>query len=299
MRVHKPSASQAPLDLRLSAQVVCTSPVQPLLCSIAQAPGSDLAVSLAFSACIKALQGLVVLSSPWGPPWMCRYGVGKWRLIQKDEDYGPILTNRSNVDLKVSFHCCMVQVQCRWVATLPESCATCCCFGAAALLVSTAQATGHGCAALPGAAACSQHSQRGLWVVRERRTPLCAASCSAQQAGTSMASLLSLQDKWRNLNMDSIKNKKRDVAGDGGEGGLLDDDDFLVGLDSCSAWRLLWVPASCGLLTARLWSEALPCCSLCAHALLLALALVALGCPRGGPLVGALVHAMLCSSFPA
>ena len=66
-----------------------------------------------------------------------------------------------------------------------------------------------------------------------------------------MASLPPLQDKWRNLNMDSIKNKKRDVAGDGGEGGLLDDDDFSVRLDSGSAWRLVWVPASSELLTAR------------------------------------------------
>ena len=32
-----------------------------------------------------------------------RYGVGKWRLIQKDESCGPVLANRSNVDLKV--HC--------------------------------------------------------------------------------------------------------------------------------------------------------------------------------------------------
>ena len=32
----------------------------------------------------------------------CRYGIGKWRLIQKDEDYGPQLVSRSNVDLKVS-----------------------------------------------------------------------------------------------------------------------------------------------------------------------------------------------------
>lgn len=30
-----------------------------------------------------------------------RYGVGKWRLIQKDESCGPVLANRSNVDLKV------------------------------------------------------------------------------------------------------------------------------------------------------------------------------------------------------
>ena len=48
---------------------------------------------------------------------MCRYGVGKWRLIQKDEDYGPILTNRSNVDLKVRSHCCVVQVPCRWAGS--------------------------------------------------------------------------------------------------------------------------------------------------------------------------------------
>ena len=31
---------------------------------------------------------------------MCRYDVGKWRHIQKDEVFGPILKNRSNVDLK-------------------------------------------------------------------------------------------------------------------------------------------------------------------------------------------------------
>ena len=30
-----------------------------------------------------------------------RYGIGKWRLIQKDEAYGPQLVSRSNVDLKV------------------------------------------------------------------------------------------------------------------------------------------------------------------------------------------------------
>lgn len=30
-----------------------------------------------------------------------RFGVGKWRLIQKDEILGPQLINRSNVDLKV------------------------------------------------------------------------------------------------------------------------------------------------------------------------------------------------------
>lgn len=28
------------------------------------------------------------------------YGVGKWRLIQKDDACGPVLANRSNVDLK-------------------------------------------------------------------------------------------------------------------------------------------------------------------------------------------------------
>ena len=33
-------------------------------------------------------------------PGMCRYEVGKWRHIQKDEVFGPILKNRSNVDLK-------------------------------------------------------------------------------------------------------------------------------------------------------------------------------------------------------
>lgn len=32
----------------------------------------------------------------------CRYGIGKWRLIQKDDSYGPQLVSRSNVDLKVS-----------------------------------------------------------------------------------------------------------------------------------------------------------------------------------------------------
>jgi len=31
----------------------------------------------------------------------CSYGVGKWRLIQKDDVCGPVLANRSNVDLKV------------------------------------------------------------------------------------------------------------------------------------------------------------------------------------------------------
>jgi len=30
----------------------------------------------------------------------CRYEVGKWRHIQKDSEFGPILKNRSNVDLK-------------------------------------------------------------------------------------------------------------------------------------------------------------------------------------------------------
>jgi hypothetical protein len=37
-------------------------------------------------------------------PWHAadRFGVGKWRLIQKDETLGPELVNRSNVDLKVS-----------------------------------------------------------------------------------------------------------------------------------------------------------------------------------------------------
>lgn len=30
----------------------------------------------------------------------CRYDVGKWRHIQKDEVFGPVLKNRSNVDLK-------------------------------------------------------------------------------------------------------------------------------------------------------------------------------------------------------
>jgi hypothetical protein len=34
-----------------------------------------------------------------------RYGVGKWRLIQKDEAFGPKLINRSNVDLKVASSC--------------------------------------------------------------------------------------------------------------------------------------------------------------------------------------------------
>lgn len=29
-----------------------------------------------------------------------RHGVGKWRMIQKDTSCGPILANRSNVDLK-------------------------------------------------------------------------------------------------------------------------------------------------------------------------------------------------------
>ncbi len=30
----------------------------------------------------------------------CRYEAGKWRHIQKDTEFGPILKNRSNVDLK-------------------------------------------------------------------------------------------------------------------------------------------------------------------------------------------------------
>ena len=30
----------------------------------------------------------------------CRYEAGKWRHIQKDNELGPILKNRSNVDLK-------------------------------------------------------------------------------------------------------------------------------------------------------------------------------------------------------
>jgi myb proto-oncogene protein len=34
-----------------------------------------------------------------------RYGPGKWRAIQKDPKYGPFLTQRSNVDLKVRFAC--------------------------------------------------------------------------------------------------------------------------------------------------------------------------------------------------
>ena len=32
---------------------------------------------------------------------LCSYGIGKWRLIQKDDTCGPVLANRSNVDLKV------------------------------------------------------------------------------------------------------------------------------------------------------------------------------------------------------
>ena len=32
---------------------------------------------------------------------LCRYGVGKWLQIQKDDALGPQLINRSNVDLKV------------------------------------------------------------------------------------------------------------------------------------------------------------------------------------------------------
>lgn len=31
-----------------------------------------------------------------------KYGPGKWRAIQKDSKFGPCLTSRSNVDLKVS-----------------------------------------------------------------------------------------------------------------------------------------------------------------------------------------------------
>jgi hypothetical protein len=30
-----------------------------------------------------------------------KYGPGKWRAIQKDSKFGPCLTSRSNVDLKV------------------------------------------------------------------------------------------------------------------------------------------------------------------------------------------------------
>lgn len=32
---------------------------------------------------------------------VARYGVGKWRAIQKDEEFGDALKSRSNVDLKV------------------------------------------------------------------------------------------------------------------------------------------------------------------------------------------------------
>jgi myb proto-oncogene protein len=32
-----------------------------------------------------------------------KYGPGKWRAIQKDSKFGPCLTSRSNVDLKVRF----------------------------------------------------------------------------------------------------------------------------------------------------------------------------------------------------
>jgi myb proto-oncogene protein len=32
-----------------------------------------------------------------------KYGPGKWRAIQKDSKFGPCLTSRSNVDLKVTF----------------------------------------------------------------------------------------------------------------------------------------------------------------------------------------------------
>lgn len=31
-----------------------------------------------------------------------KYGPGKWRAIQKDSKFGPCLTSRSNVDLKVN-----------------------------------------------------------------------------------------------------------------------------------------------------------------------------------------------------
>ena len=99
---HMPAASQAPVDLRWSAQVQSRA---------AQEPASDLAMSLSPSA------GWADAALTLGPPWMCRYGVGKWRLIQKDEDYGPILTNRSNVDLKVSARRCVIQVQCRWAGS--------------------------------------------------------------------------------------------------------------------------------------------------------------------------------------
>ncbi len=33
-----------------------------------------------------------------------KYGPGKWRAIQKDSKFGPCLTSRSNVDLKVTFY---------------------------------------------------------------------------------------------------------------------------------------------------------------------------------------------------
>jgi myb proto-oncogene protein len=38
-----------------------------------------------------------------------KYGPGKWRAIQKDSKFGPCLTSRSNVDLKVTFFFFYVQ----------------------------------------------------------------------------------------------------------------------------------------------------------------------------------------------
>ena len=122
---------------------------------------------------------------------MCRYGVGKWRLIQKDEDYGPILTNRSNVDLKVRSHSA-VWYRCSadgLAATLPERFAACCCFSAVALLVLMTQVTGHSLqaiAVLPCLVLQPVQStvveQYGLSESKQaslRSQLLCPASCSA------------------------------------------------------------------------------------------------------------------------
>ena len=36
-----------------------------------------------------------------------KYGLGKWRAIQKDPEFTFLLATRSNVDLKVSFSFCL------------------------------------------------------------------------------------------------------------------------------------------------------------------------------------------------
>ena len=50
-----------------------------------------------------------------------KYGPGKWRAIQKDSKFGPCLTSRSNVDLKVrrlSFETVKVRISCMHVSHL-------------------------------------------------------------------------------------------------------------------------------------------------------------------------------------